>query len=156
MAAGDLAPVFDLQCRAHESDYHEPRAALASRFDLGREACLVAELGRRPLAYLLAHPWAGAPPRLHEPLARLAAPDHLFLHDLAVAPEARGIGAAGALVAGLIEYAGRSAYAEIRLVALAGADGFWLRLGWSAAPGAALDRTYGAGARSMRRWLGVA
>ena len=153
MGPGDLDPVFDLQCRAHGPDYHEPRAALASRLERGRGFCLVAEFGRRPVAYLLAHPWLGGAPALHRPLPLVAGPDHLFLHDLAVVPEARGTGAGAALISTLVKRARSAGFGEIRLVAIAGADGFWQRQGWAAISGAKLDRSYGSAARLMRRPL---
>jgi GNAT superfamily N-acetyltransferase len=153
MGPGDLDPVFDLQCRAHGPDYHEPRAALASRLERGRGFCLVAELGRRPVAYLLAHPWRGPAPALHRPLATIEAPDHLFLHDLAVLPEARGSGAGAALVSTLVKRTRSAGFGEIRLVAIAGADSFWQRQGWAAVLNAKLDRSYGSAARLMRRPL---
>lgn len=153
MGPGDLDPVFDLQCRAHGADYHEPRVALASRLAHGSGFCLVAELGRRPVAYLLAHPWRGSAPVLHRPLRQDGAADHLFLHDLAVLPEARSTGAGKALVATLVKRTRSAGFGEIRLVAIAGADGYWLRQGWLAIPNARLDRSYGTAAKWMRRRL---
>ncbi|MCX9155023.1 GNAT family N-acetyltransferase [Niveibacterium sp. 24ML] len=154
MTPGDLDPVFDLQCRAHTPDYHESRAALASRFARGRKHCFVAELGHHAVAYLLAHPWAGDPPVLHHPLPAAVQAEHLFLHDLAVLPEARGAGAAAALIAALEKQGRRDGFGEIRLVALVNAVGFWQRLGWKPLPGARLDRSYGVGARVKTRAIG--
>lgn len=151
MTPGDLDPVFDLQCRAHTPDYHESRAALASRFERGRKTCFVAELGHHAVAYLLAHPWSGAPPVLHHPLGKQAQADHLFLHDLAVLPEARGAGAAAALIAALEKQGRRDGFREIRLVALVNAVSFWQRLGWKPLTGIVLDRSYGVGARVKAR-----
>ncbi|WP_374508903.1 GNAT family N-acetyltransferase [Niveibacterium sp.] len=151
MTPGDLDPVFDLQCRAHTPDYHESRTALASRFERGRKTCFVAEQGHHAVAYLLAHPWGGPPPVLHHPLSKLAQADHLFLHDLAVLPEARGAGAAAALIAALEKQGRRDGFGEIRLVALVNAVSFWQRLGWKPLPGVVLDRSYGVGARVKAR-----
>lgn len=151
MRPGDLEVVFALQCHAHTADYHEPRAALASRFEAGPGACLVAEWASRPVAYVLAHPWQGAPPPLHRPLAPVQRPDQLFLHDLAVVPEARGVGAAGALIDTLARRAQGLALAEIRLVALVDAVAFWQRKGWRAMTGVPLHRSYGSGARLKTR-----
>ncbi|GAA5179779.1 GNAT family N-acetyltransferase [Niveibacterium umoris] len=154
MTPGDLDPVFDLQCRAHTPDYHESRAALASRFERGRQSCFVAELGHRAVAYLLAHPWAGPPPILHHALPKLVMPDHLFLHDLAVLPEARGAGAAAALISALEKHCRRAGFGEIRLVALVDAVSFWQRRGWKPLGGVTLDRSYGVGARLKTRAVG--
>ena len=155
MTLGDLDPVFDLQCRAHTPDYHESRTALASRFERGRKCCFVAEQGQCAVAYLLAHPWGGPPPVLHHMLPRLAQPDHLFLHDLAVLPEVRGVGAAAALIAALEKQGRREGFREIRLVALVNAVSFWQRRGWKPLPGVVLDRSYGVGARVKTRAIAV-
>jgi len=153
MRVADLDAAFDLQCKAHSHDYHEPRAALASRFKQGPASCFVAEQGARLAAYVFAHPWLGAAPVLHRPLPVIDAPDHLFLHDLAVAPDARGSGAGRVLVEAVMEAARALALPEVRLVAIAGADDFWLRQGWKPTLGA-LDRSYGVGARLMVRTAG--
>lgn len=148
----DLGQVFAVQCRAHAPDYHEPVEALASRFENGDGHCLVAAGEEGLAAYLLAHPWRGAPPALHRPLSCAAEPDHLFLHDLAVAPERRGQGFAAALLDALLAKAESRRFAEIRLVALAGAQAFWLAHGWRARA-EPLAAAYGEGACLMSRAL---
>jgi len=153
MRVADLDAAFDLQCKAHSHDYHEPRAALASRFKQGPASCFVAELGTGLAAYVFAHPWQGPAPVLHRPLPVIDKPDHLFLHDLAVAPDARGTGAGRVLVDAVMEAARVQGLAEVRLVAIAGADDFWLRQGWKPLAGA-LDRSYGVGSRLMTRVTG--
>ena len=153
MTREDLEQVFAVQCRAHQPDYHEPLAALASHLEHGDGLCLVAEAAEGLAAYLLAHPWRGAPPALHRPLTGAREPDHLFLHDLAVAPECRGRGLAAVLLEGLIAQAQSSRLGEIRLVALADAQAFWLAHGWRA-QAQKLAAAYGEGACLMSRTLG--
>ncbi|WP_341675789.1 GNAT family N-acetyltransferase [Niveibacterium sp. SC-1] len=155
MRVADLDAAFDLQCKAHAHDYHEPRAALASRFKHGSASCFVADQGARLAAYVFAHPWRGAAPALHRPLARVAVPDHLFLHDLAVAPDARGSGAGRVLVDAVTQAARALGLSEVRLVAIAGADAFWLRHGWKPVA-TELDRSYGVGSRLMVRAVDAA
>ena len=92
------------------------------------------------------------PPALHRPLSGAREPDHLFLHDLAVAPECRGRGIASVLLEGLLAPAQRSRLSEIRLVALADAQAFWLAHGWRALP-QPLAAAYGEGACLMSRTL---
>ncbi|WP_417067593.1 GNAT family N-acetyltransferase [Niveibacterium terrae] len=153
MIREDLEQVFAVQCRAHAPDYHEPVEALASRLESGGDHCFVAAGAEGLAAYLLAHPWRGSPPALHRPLICAGEPDHLFLHDLAVAPECRGQRVAVALLEALLAKAQGRRFAEIRLVALAGAQAFWLAHGWRA-QAAPLAGAYGEGACLMSRSLG--
>ncbi|MDQ7989488.1 MAG: GNAT family N-acetyltransferase [Candidatus Dactylopiibacterium sp.] len=151
MRAADLEEVFALQCRAYPAAYHEPAAALASRLAAGPSFCLVARQGGALAAYLFAHPWRGAPPALHRPLNAAGGSDHVFLHDMAVAPEQRGL-RCGVRLHAAFEAACRAGGAsEIRLVAVGAAEGFWQTRGF-VAQAAELPASYGA-ARLMTRVL---
>jgi GNAT superfamily N-acetyltransferase len=147
----DLERVFAIQCRAHAPAYHEPVEALASRIECGEGFCLACDAPEGLTAYLLAHPWRGAPPALHTPLVPPAEADHLFLHDLAILPGHQGKGIAAALIENLLALAS-SRFAGIRLVALAGVEDFWRRQGWQPLA-ATLESNYGVGARLMGRPL---
>lgn len=142
MREADLPAIHALQCAAYPPDYHEPEAALASHLAAGPETCFVAERENRLLAYVFAHPWQGEPPRLHEALPERRQADHLFVHDLAVSPTARGHGTAALLVQAVQQAASTQRLEEIRLVALAQARPFWHRHGFEALP-AALPACYG-------------
>lgn len=156
MVAADLGEVYALQCLAHRPDYHETVDVLASHLECGGRHCLVAESDQGLAAYLFAHPWRGTPPVLSRPVMPNPAserPDHLFLHDLAVLPRLHGRGAAARLIAHLPSLSAKCGLAEIRLVALAGLEAFWLRHGWRPGPDLILDRCYGVGACVMTRTL---
>lgn len=154
MRRSDLPAVLKVQADAHPAHYHEPVAALGSRLEAGAGHCLVAERrGDEPdssadlLGYAFAHPWSGLPPALHEPLHRTGAaassPEggaHLFLHDLAVTTEAQGSGVAAALLAG-VKASCRHAF--VCLVAVGGAESYWARHGFRAAPDVVLPANYG-------------
>ena len=143
MASADLPAVFALQCRAYPADYHEPVVALASRLAAGPAFCFVAERGGVLVGYVFAHPWAGEPPALHVALAPVAAPDHVFLHDLAVCPACRGASTGGRLHAAVLESAVHGGFASMCLVAVGAARLFWLRLGFEDLAEAALHPAYG-------------
>lgn len=154
MAAADLEAVYAVQCRAHPGQYHEPVEALASRLALGLDFCLVAVGAQGVLAYFLAHPWHGNPPPLHENLSQVAAvPErYLFLHDLAVSPECRGEGVGRQLCTAMFAAAAGQGLAELRLVAVGHALGFWQRHGFVSLPAVSLHASYGA-AMLMRQRL---
>lgn len=143
MQPGDLPGIHALQCRAYPADYHEPLAALATRLHHGASFCFVAEGADGGLSgYVFAHPWAGPPPALHLPLPASPAPDHVFLHDLAIDPDRRQQGTARSLLAAVRE-AAATQQQEIRLVALEAAQAFWLAHAFTPAADL-LDPGYGA------------
>lgn len=79
----------------------------------------------------------------------------LFLHDLALAPAARGLRVGERLVAAALEAARRDDLSEAELIAVEGAAGYWRRLGFVETPMAptlaAKVAGYGDAARWMRR-----
>ncbi|MFT4173458.1 MAG: GNAT family N-acetyltransferase [Rhodocyclaceae bacterium] len=142
MQAHDLPALHALQCRAYAPGYHEPEAALASRLGAPGALCFVAWRGTQAAGYVFAHPWAGTPPALHAALPSCGAPDHLFIHDLAVCPAQRGSGAAAGLLDRLLNATQAAGLAQARLVAVADAVAFWQRHGFAAQPGT-LHASYG-------------
>ncbi|MBV2263655.1 MAG: GNAT family N-acetyltransferase [Thauera sp.] len=150
MRAADLPDVLAIQRAAYGDGYQETAAVLARKLALAPQACWLAQADGAAVGYVFAHPWddAGAPP-LHAALATLpACAAHGFVHDLAVAPAARGLGVAAALFGRVRDWSAGAGHRGIRLVALADAVPFWARQGF-----AALPPGYGAGARLMERAL---
>ncbi|MBB5698165.1 putative N-acetyltransferase YhbS [Sphingomonas yantingensis] len=84
----------------------------------------------------------------------------LFLHDLALAPAARGLRVGERLVAAALEAARRDGLTEAELIAVEGAAGYWQLLGFvEATTTPALSAKvagYGKAARWMRRPLAAA
>jgi hypothetical protein len=90
--------------------------------------------------FLVTHPWhRGAVPKLSALLGALPAPaDVYYLHDVALLPAARGIGAGAEATAFVRHRARLAGCTEIRLVAVNGADSYWRAQGFDdAAPGEA-------------------
>lgn len=101
------------------------------------------------LAYLLAHPWANeTPPKLHEKHPTTVSLN-LYLHDLALAHEARGKGIAKKLVEHLINNAKAQGFAKIQLVAVQNSSGFWAKFGFLNVPNAVICPSYGDSAELM-------
>ncbi|MFC0283122.1 GNAT family N-acetyltransferase [Camelimonas abortus] len=140
MAAADLPGVLALAEAVHP-DYPEDAAVFAERLRLFPEGCLTLETQAGLAGYLVAHPWtAGRPPALNSLLGALPArPQLYYLHDLALAPAARGSGAAPAAVALAAQTAARLGLGRMALVAVGGADGFWRRCGFAPAAEPALQ-----------------
>jgi len=107
------------------------------------------------IAYLLAHPWASeTPPKLHEN-SPITTSVNLYLHDLALAHEARGKGIARKLVDNLIEHAKAQGFTKILLVAVQNSAEFWAKFGFSEIPNAIICSSYGDNATLMALKLKV-
>ncbi|NDV86131.1 GNAT family N-acetyltransferase [Aurantimonas aggregata] len=154
MASADLPAVAELADRIHPL-LREDVAIFADRLRLYPQGCLVLADGEGGcLGYAVGHPWTqGAPPKLDTPLGALPQPANCFyLHDVAVAPEARGHGLAAPAVEHLLELA--EAYRCAALVSVYATAPFWSHFGFAEAagrlpPGALAS--YGADARYMIR-----
>jgi len=158
MTARDLDAVSAISDGVH-GRYTEPRAIYAERLALYPAGCLVWEREGALAGYLVSHPWrTGEPPALGIPLGGLpATPDSYYLHDLALLPSARGTGAGTAAVRIVVECAQAAGFEDIFLVAVGGADRFWMRQGFAVVPDGGiaevLRNAYGPGAVYMRRHI---
>lgn len=148
MSPADLAAVEALAEMLHPHHPEAP-AVFTERLALAPEGCRVLAREDRLLGYTVTHPWDGlAPPALDTLLGALpAAAAAWHIHDVALAPEARGAGHAAAVVRAV------SAGWRTTLVALADAVPYWSRQGFRDAPCAdtAALASYGDGARFMAR-----
>lgn len=155
MQPGDLPEVVRIAAAVHPPDLAEAPAVFAERQALYPQGAWMLTRGGTPLGYLLAHPWrTGTIPPLDTPLGVLpAGADCLYLHDIALLPAARGLGAAAAIVAQL---AAAATYPRLALVAVGGSARFWRGQGFVPVDRpelAAKLAGYGEGARYMERDL---
>lgn len=151
LQAADLPAVLRLQARAYPPHYHERAEVFASRLAVSAGGCWLGERGGEAAGYVIAHPWTEpSPPPLHAPLGGLSGmATGVFLHDMALCPQARGSGLAQGLFRKVRGWAVQQGAGEIMLVALADARAFWQRLGF-VADATALPAGYGDGACCMR------
>lgn len=153
LAEGDLAALCAAAARLHPGLPERPEV-FAEKLRLCPEGCRKLEAGGALAGYAIGHPWTlGSAPKLDAFLGALpAAPDCFYIHDVAVLPAARGLGAAAAYVdyaAGLARGRGLRALA---LVSVYGTAPLWARLGFAPAAGPGLA-SYGPGAVYMTRPL---
>lgn len=113
-------------------DHFEDRDCFADRLSLYPEGCRVLIDGEGVVGYRIAYPsHRGSIPPLNSRLSALAAgADILYLHDLALRPEARGGGQARADIEALINQARTDGWPAIALVAVNHAQTFWARHGF--------------------------
>jgi GNAT superfamily N-acetyltransferase len=155
MSALDLDAVEAIAAVVHP-DFYERSEVLAERRQLYPNGAHLLEIGERPVGYALSHPWLHA---AITPLDTLlgeipAAADTYYLHDIALLPVARRIGAATRIVTALLKHAEALGFATASLVAVNGSAGFWARQGFVAIEDPQLLGTllsYEAGARYMVR-----
>lgn len=157
MTGYDLEAVFDIANKVHPG-FFESADVLAEKQMLYRNGCLLLEIAEQPRGYVLSHPWRlfDLPP-LNTLLGSLPEnADTYYIHDLALLPLARGIGASDRVISALTKHAGAMGFASMALVAVNGSAGFWARHGFVVEDRPELAeklRAYEADARYMTRRL---
>ncbi len=149
--AGDAAAVAAL-ARAELGDYGEAAELYAERIALAPAGCWVlVDEADTILGHCISHPWRRrAPPAMHKLLGTLPSrPDCWYLHDVVVAPPARGTKAVERLLPILSDIAGTYGIGTLALIAVGGADRYWSRQGFVATNGGA--EGFGADAIYMER-----
>lgn len=155
MKPSDLPAITTLAEQAHPSFPEEPEV-FAEKQALFEAFCFTLELDDAIAGYCIAHPWVrDRVPVLNQLLqSPPETPDRVFLHDIVVAPAARGNGAGAALLDLLESAARRHGLKAINLIALYGSNKVWSRYGFEQVP---IDRTeiasYGPSAIYMRKPL---
>jgi predicted N-acetyltransferase YhbS len=156
MRAADLDGVLAVQAQCYPAPMQEAGAVVLARLQASSDTVLVAEDAAGICAYLFAYPsLLGRVTALGGGFTVPAAPDTLYLHDLAVAPRAHGCGLGRRLVQAMLALGARARLAHSALVSVQASERFWESFGYAARPGqggAALEG-YGAGALYMTRLL---
>lgn len=158
MTTADLDAVADIALIGFP-DHFEGRDCFENRLTLNPSGCFV--LGAPDGAvrgYMVAYPWrSDAAPALNTLIAALPADAGvMYLHDLALHPDARGVGYPKAAVEALAEQARAAGWPALALVAVNDAAPFWARHGFVVRDTpelAAKLASYGSDARYMVRTL---
>lgn len=131
MTGYDLDAVNAIANRVHPGFFEAPEV-LAEKFELYRNGCYLLEVSEKPAGYVLSHPWTrGSLPALNVLLGDLPADaNSLYIHDLALLPLTRGVGAAGSIAAALTKHARAMGYPSMSLVAVNNSLGFWEKQGF--------------------------
>jgi ribosomal protein S18 acetylase RimI-like enzyme len=131
MSGYDLDAVFAIANKVHPG-FFEAEEVLAEKHALYRHGCYILELSEKPAGYVLSHPWKrGDLPALNAMLGVLPKDaDTFYIHDLALLPVTRGVGAAGKIVASLSKHAEAMGFASMSLVAVNGSVPFWEKQGF--------------------------
>jgi ribosomal protein S18 acetylase RimI-like enzyme len=132
MSGYDFGAVFEIANKVHPG-FFEAEDVLAEKFALYRNGCYLLEVSERPAGYVLSHPWTlGSLPALNALLGEIPQnADTYYIHDLALLPVTRGVGAAGKIVAALTKHAKAMGYPTMSLVAVNGSVAFWEKQGFA-------------------------
>jgi GNAT superfamily N-acetyltransferase len=153
----DMPAVEQIAAQVHPSFFEAPEI-LAERQRLYFHGAYLLEVNERPAGYVLSHPWRfGQLPALNTLLGELpAGGDTYYIHDLALLPVARRIGAASFITEALAKHARAHGYPTMSLVAVNSSQGFWERHGFAVEDHPDLSQkllSYEAAARLMVRQL---
>lgn len=152
----DWPAIMAIQRECYHQFEPEPLAVMRNKAELAPDSCWVAEHRDRVLGYLFCHPWrAHQPPPLSVliqavPMLTLAGDGEFYLHDLAVASQARGLGIGQRLIETALAFASHQGYGHAGLVAVQDAPAFWRKWGFMPSPTSKPLGEYGDGAVYMR------
>ncbi|PFH04438.1 acetyltransferase (GNAT) family protein [Collimonas sp. PA-H2] len=134
MLAGDISAVMRIQAECYPPSMLEAEDVFRARLALTPATCWIwSPAPDNAAAYLFSYPSRkDAITPLGAQFKLAAAPDCLYLHDLAVAPDARGQRAANALVAAALDHARAENLEWSALVSVQQSQEFWGRLGYAA------------------------
>jgi ribosomal protein S18 acetylase RimI-like enzyme len=133
MLAGDIPAVMQIQAECYPPSMLESEDVFRARLALTPATCWIwSPAPDNAAAYLFSYPSRkDAITPLGAQFKLAAAPNCLYLHDLAVAPAARGQRAANALVAAALEHARAAGMAWSALVSVQRSQDFWSGLGYA-------------------------
>ena len=157
MQGSDLTEILRIQAASYTGDIPESRASLMAKFVASPASCFVAHNERQLVGYVFALPWqSDVPPALNAPDCQLPSEiDCLYIHDLAVDPQARGTDVARSLFVSLLPLLDQYKLDRMFLTAVQHSSGFWQKQGFVPAKTSQLIdeklRTYGTDAVYMFR-----
>ncbi len=113
----------------------------AERLVLYPNGCLVLEINGNAVGYSISHPWLDRQaPVLNSLLHALPThPSTYYIHDVALLPIARGLGAVEQLLANLLPITRAHGLSTISLIAVNSSYDFWARHGFVAIDDSALQ-----------------
>ena len=160
LRAQDMPAVMRIQAQGYTAIVPESLASMSAKLQAAPRTCHAAWRQGELVGYLLALPVRGlALPALDSPGCAIdPAADALYLHDLALAPAARGSGAGQALVERTLAVGAQLGLQRALLVAIQGSAPYWQRQGFdlldpSSPALRAKLASYGADAQLMQRPL---
>lgn len=154
MVQDDLDQVMRIQEQAYIPELHESATAFTGKIQCFPDSNWVIQGQQGLLAYLFSQPAQHLfPPPLNDAGSSIESATALHLHDMAVLPEARGLGIATALVTASLDWGRRQDLAWASLVAVQDSQVFWQARGFSICTPKKSLESYGSGACYMHQSL---
>lgn len=127
-----MVGICEIQASCYEAQYLEQSAAFFSKISKTSATCWVACLNKQVIAYLICLPVNTATfPVLNASDFELCQhPSLLYLHDLAVHPQYRALGAGLQLINHALNYAKQHQYQQLGLISVQDAESYWQKHGF--------------------------
>lgn len=137
----DLGKIIAIAAQLYPT-YHEDDQIYAERLALCPNGCLVLEVNRSVVGYAISHPWLDRQvPALNSLLQAVPTePSTYYIHDVALLPVARGLGAVNQLLEYLLAAARSHGLSTMSLTAVNNSYDFWIRHGFVALDDPALQK----------------
>lgn len=133
MLPADIPSVVRIQLQCYLPDNIESEAVIRARLASTPDTARVAEVRGEVCAYLVGYrSRLGQVGALGDGFEPTTEPDCLYLHDLAVGPQGRGLGLGPLLVTHALAQARREGLAWAALVSVQGSQDFWHQQGFMA------------------------
>lgn len=131
MTLADLKQVCQIAEIVHP-DFPEDAAAFQDRIEVFPAGALVLDQDGELVGYSFSHPWmAQEIPALNSKLGQLPAKvGTYYLHDVAILPQARALGAARRLMDKLFQLTQDNRFDSVSLVAVNGSQPYWEKHGF--------------------------
>jgi ribosomal protein S18 acetylase RimI-like enzyme len=126
MQEDDLATVVKIAAELHP-DFPEDKHIYAERLALYPNGCQIFEVNHQRVGYVISHPWLDRQvPTLNSLLRALPTkPSTYYIHDVALLPAARGLGAVKQLLENFLSLAQVDGLSTMSLTAVNNSCGFW-------------------------------
>lgn len=126
MQIADLNAVVRLQDHCYADEFYESPQVVAKRLMLYPQSCWLACYQDKIWGYLFSYPSRlGQVNPLGAEFGQYEQANCLYLHDMAVSPDARGQGVATTLLQQALNYAGTLGLSHAALVAVQNSAAFW-------------------------------
>lgn len=132
MAQDDIPAVMRVQEEAYGTHFLEPEEVIAARYHSGLQTAWVAEIEGMVKAYLVGYDSKiGKIGPLSAEFCAVEGADCFYLHDLALAPAARGLGVGKAMVEAAGIYAQERKYNALALLSVQHSQNYWAKYGFA-------------------------
>lgn len=158
----DLEAVLSVQSACYDAFFHESAAAFRAKVLASPDTHWLCRREGMPLGYLVTLPVAeGKLPALDSDSVAMAdRPEWLYVHDLAVLPQARALGLGKRFMAEAERLARDKGLRGLALVAVQGAEAYWAKAGFTVKTGVSPElalklASFGGGAAYMEKAFGI-